>query len=92
VSTFSGEESSPIDPAPGESFLMYMKGGKYVAYLIICSIIAINCPAYGEVDLKSVHPDESAASAYNERFSSKRHWKAWPQLSLIGIALENSQR
>jgi len=28
--------------------------------LIICSIVAISFSAYGDVDLKPAHPDESA--------------------------------
>ena len=57
--------------------------------LIICSIIAISFPAYGEVDLKSVHPDESAASAYNERFSSKRSLES---LAAIKSALDSFKK
>jgi hypothetical protein len=44
--------------------------------LIICSIIAISFSAYGDVDLKSVNPDESADYTYNERFSSKRSFES----------------
>ena len=40
--------------------------------LIIFSIIAISFPAYSELHLKSVHPDESTDYTFNERFSSKR--------------------
>jgi hypothetical protein len=57
--------------------------------LIICSIIAINIPAYGEVDLKSVNPDESAAYTYNERFSSKHSLES---LATIKSALDSFRK
>jgi len=57
--------------------------------LIICSIIAISFPAYGEVDLKSVHPDESAAYTYNERFSSNRSLES---LATIKSALDSFRK
>jgi len=57
--------------------------------LIICSIIAISFPAYGEVDLKSVHPDESADYTYNERFSSKRSLES---LTTIKSALDSFRK
>ena len=57
--------------------------------LIICSIIAISFPAYGDVDLKSVHPDESADYTYNERFSSKRSLES---LATIKSALDSFRK
>jgi len=36
-----------------------------------CLLIAITIPAYGEVVMKPVHPDEPADSTFNERFSTK---------------------
>jgi len=51
---------------------MYIEGVNMLRALIICSIVAISFPAYSDVDLKSVHPDESAGHTFNERFSSKR--------------------
>ena len=57
--------------------------------LIIFSIIAISFSAYGDVDLKSVNPDESADYTYNERFSSKRSLES---LATIKSALESFRK
>jgi hypothetical protein len=57
--------------------------------LIIFSIIAISFPAYSDLDLKPVHPDESAAYTYNERFSSKRSLES---LTIIKSALESFKK
>ncbi len=38
-------------------------------FLIISFILAISFPAYAELDLKPVHPDESAEETFNHRFS-----------------------
>jgi len=57
--------------------------------LIICSIIAISFSAYGDVDLKSVNPDESADYTYNERFSSKRSLES---LATIKAALDSFRK
>jgi len=57
--------------------------------LIICSIIAISFSAYGDVDLKTVNPDESADYTYNERFSSKRSLES---LATIKAALDSFRK
>jgi len=57
--------------------------------LIICSIIAISFPAYGDLNLKPVHPDESAEYTYNERFSSKH---ALDGLARIKSALDSFRK
>ena len=57
--------------------------------LIICSIIAISFSAYGDVDLKSVNPDESADYTYNKRFSSKRSLES---LATIKSALDSFRK
>ena len=57
--------------------------------LIICSIIAISFPAYGDLDLKPMHPDESADYTYNERFSSKRSLES---LTTIKSALDSFKK
>jgi hypothetical protein len=57
--------------------------------LIICSIIAISFPAYGDLNLKPVHPDESAEYTYNERFSSKH---ALESLASIKSALDSFRK
>lgn len=36
-----------------------------------CLLVAITTPAYGEVVLKPVHPDEPVDYTFNERFSTK---------------------
>lgn len=37
--------------------------------LVICFIMAISFPAHAELDLKPVHPDESAEETFNQRLS-----------------------
>jgi len=68
---------------------MYMKGVDMLRSLIIFSIIAISFPAYADVDLKSVHPDESADYTYNERLSSKRSLES---LATIKSALDSFKK
>jgi len=57
--------------------------------LIICSIIAISFPAYGDLNLKPVHPDESADYTFNERFSSKHSLES---LATIKSALDSFRK
>lgn len=56
---------------------------------IICSIIAMAFSAYGDVTVKSVHPDESADNTYNERLSTKSSLES---LARIKSALESFRK
>ena len=57
--------------------------------MIICSIIAISVSAYGDLELKPVHPDESAHYTYNERFSSMRSLES---LTTLKSALDSFRK
>ena len=57
--------------------------------LIICSIVAISFPAYGDLDLKSVNPDEPADYTFHERFSSKNSLE---RLATIKSALDSFKK
>ncbi|MBN1382041.1 MAG: hypothetical protein JXA41_10225 [Deltaproteobacteria bacterium] len=57
--------------------------------LIISFIMAVSFSAYGDIVLKSVHPDEAADTTYNERLSSER---SLAYLARIQSALESFKK
>ena len=56
---------------------------------MVCLIIMGSVPAYGELDLKPVNPDEPADYTYNERFSTRSSLNS---LDTIKSALESFRK
>jgi hypothetical protein len=57
--------------------------------LIICSILAISFSAYGDLNLKPIHPDEPADYTYKERFSTRSSLES---LDAIQSALDSFRK
>jgi hypothetical protein len=57
--------------------------------IVICTILAVGFSAYGDLNLKPVHPDEPAEYTYNERFSTGRSLES---LNAIQAALDSFRK
>lgn len=56
---------------------------------VVYSLVALAVPAYGEVGLRPVHPDESADYTFNERFSAENSLE---NLAAVKSALDSFRK